>query len=148
MTLREAMSARYEVRVWQWIAAQTMLLVLSFGAVIGGVSYVRDQRDAAAADVAQAAYLAEVAGYQQARDEHARCVGAVESRDNFRVALYQIEATFAGFVTSVELANPESPVLDGLRAEVAKFDALIEQDWAARRIEDCPPQPTPPTPPN
>lgn len=148
MTFREAMSARYEVRVWQWIGTITMLMVLCFGAVFGGVTYARDQREASRADAAEATYQAEVASYENALDEHSRCVAAVETRDQFRRLLFQTEATFAGFVAAVELVNPTSPVLDGLRAEVEQFDVLIEQDWGERRIEDCPPAPAPPARPD
>lgn len=134
-----------KVVAWKWIRRALALGFLSLSVSAAGVIlWVRDaQRDAELAS-----YEASLASWENAADTFERCVGAVETRDQFRRLLIQTEATFVGFIAAVEAANPESVVLDGLRASVARYDALIEEDWAPLDIADCGPAPVAPTPPN
>lgn len=142
--IRSALRATYEVRVWQWILIQVTLLVLVFGAVYGGVVYMKDQREQSQRESAAAAFTAEVASFENARDEHARCVGAVTSREDFRRLLVQTQATFAGFVDVVRTVNPTSVVVAGLQEQVDAYTTLIETDWPPRDLSECGEAPTPP----
>jgi hypothetical protein len=142
--IRTALRATYEVRVWQWMMIWAAVLALAFGAAGGAAVYVQDQREQSERRAAQAAYLTEVARFENDRDEHARCVGAVTQREDFRRLLLQTQATFAGFVHAVRVANPQSAVIAGLQEQVDAYTALIEADWPARNLGECGDPPTPP----
>lgn len=147
--IREWLNEPTQTRRKWTLGVTVTLAALSFGAVYGGVKYMQDQQAESRREVAEAAYDNDVTRYEIALDERTRCVAAVESRDQFRQMLIQTEATFAGFVEVVEAfaRNPDSPVIAGLRAEVDEFHALIESDWPAKDLADCPAEPTVPSPP-
>lgn len=132
MTFREAMRATYPVKVYQVIATALTLVVIVFGGIGGCAQYVSDQRSEQRRDTEAALYAASVASYENAAGMRADCERLVGSRGDFRL-----------------FANGIYDYFDPLHTndQVNDLREILDQDFPERLLEDCPPVPEPPTPP-
>lgn len=131
--LLTALRAHYPVRLYQWLAVLTSIVILVFTAIIGFVRYL-DQRDAEAARAdAAAVYVAERASYENARDERARCELSVATRADLR-------GVFVSIFDAIEEGAEGSPVIRRMRE-------TLDENYPPRSVDECPAQAIPPTPP-
>ena len=101
---------------------------------------------------------AEIANYQTGLDVFATqrtqrdtCLASVETRDVYRqrfIASAQTKDALIDVLADAFQAGEDNPFVIDLRQLVADELAAIDADLPPRRVEDCPPEPTPPEPPS
>lgn len=145
MTLREAMRATYPVKVYQVIGIAGLLLVIVFGGIGGCAQYVSDQREQSRRDTELALYNASVAQFENARDERTRCEQRVTGRLDVRNAFIgQTDLIKDLFAIGRQLGG-EVPA--AFTDRINETYADIDETYPILTLDDCPPVPVPPTPP-
>lgn len=128
------MRQKYEVRLWQMFGVSVAITVTWAVGIAGAARYVSDQRRDAAADLATAVYIGEVARYENARDELTRCEQRVESRTQLRDVFLSI------FALIEEQAGTETDF-------TVRATTLLDDDYPPIDPATCPPIPEPPISP-
>jgi hypothetical protein len=110
------------------------LMALTLAVLYGSRLYVHDQREENTRLTAEAQYAADVASFENARDENLRCVQRAESRAQIR----------AVFLSVFDLIDAQAGTSTTFGAEAR---SLLNEDYPPLDPDDCPAIPPAPLPP-
>jgi len=122
---------QYPVKVWQWIGVSGSVLLLIFAGGCGIVQYWGQQQAQQDRENERIAYAAELASYENARDERLQCEQEVEFNNSMR-------DVFIGIFDVLEAAS------DGTSPLIAQLQANLDSNSPLRNIDECPSVPKEP----
>lgn len=123
--IMELLRTEYPVKVYQWVTIWIVLIVLWAGGIIGAVIYFGDRNEASLRDAAAAQLAADLAQYQNARDERLRCEQRVESRGQLRDVFIGIASRLGADEETIDLVS-----------------TFLDDQYPSLSLSDCPPEPT------